>query len=99
MKWRRRCNGAYWIDGVEEAHRQMVPDQGNLTRNIIVIQKMIKSLSALYFQQIVSCGRAKIIRDVKEWSQCKAKAKLPYRNEKAQKYRLRSCPISTYISN
>ena len=61
MKWRRRGNGAYWIDGVEEAHRQMVPDQGNLTRNIIVIQKMIKSLSALYFQQIVSCGRAKII--------------------------------------
>lgn len=37
VKWRRRGNGAYWIDGVEEAHRQMVPDQGNLTRNIIVI--------------------------------------------------------------
>ena len=37
MRWRRGGNGAYWIDGVEEAHRQMVPDQGNLTRNIIVI--------------------------------------------------------------
>ena len=35
-QWRRRGNGAYWIDGVEEAHRQMVPHQGNLTRAVIV---------------------------------------------------------------
>ena len=36
-QWRRRRgNGAYWIDGVEEAHRQMVPHQGNLTRAVIV---------------------------------------------------------------
>ena len=29
-----RGNGAYWIDGVEEAHRQMVPHQGNLNRHL-----------------------------------------------------------------
>ena len=34
---------------------------------------MIKSLSALYFQQIVSCGRAKIIRDIKSGHNAKQK--------------------------
>ena len=43
-----RGNGAYWIDGVEEAHRQMVPHQGNLNRHL-------PSSSSMGSQQLRYC--------------------------------------------